>query len=84
MEADLGLPVLKGLRRVHAVNFFTHQRAVFVKWKHYLTSDTWSRPVMLIAPADVEKVEVVACAWSSQSFPSNLVMKELTALNESL
>ena len=48
MEDDLPLPDLKRLRRVHALNFFTHRGAVFVKWKHYMTSDTWSRPVCVI------------------------------------
>ena len=54
--ADLDLPVLKGLRRVHAVNLFTHRGAVFVKWKHYLTSEKWRNPACLIQPAGVSRV----------------------------
>ena len=56
MEADLDLPVLKGLRRVHTVNFFTHQGAVYVKWKHYMTSETWSKPVLMVPRNGVARV----------------------------
>ena len=42
MEADLNLPILKCLRRVHVVDFFTYQGAVLVKWKHDMSSDKWS------------------------------------------
>ena len=56
MEADLDLPALKGLRRVHVVDFFTHRGAVFVKWKHYMTSETWSRPVVMIPCSGVSRV----------------------------
>ena len=54
--ADLDLPVLKGLRRVHAVNLFTHKGAIFVKWKHYLTSEQWSHTACLIPAGDVSRV----------------------------
>jgi len=56
MEDDLDLPVIIGLRRVHTVNFFTHQGAVFVKWKHYMTSTLWSRPVLMIPQSRVPQV----------------------------
>ena len=49
MKGDLDLPTIIGLQRVHVVNFFTYQGAVYVKWKHYLTSETWSRLVLMIA-----------------------------------
>ena len=56
MEDDLDLPVLMGLRRVHTVNFFRYRGAVFVKWKHYMTSPTWSKPVMVIPPSRVSQM----------------------------
>ena len=28
----------------------------FVKWKQYMTSETWSRPVCMVPPADVSRV----------------------------
>ena len=70
--ADLYLPVLKGLLRVHAVNLFTHRGAVFVKWKHYLTSEKWSNPVMLIPAADVVRV----ASWRPSIRPRHLAAKE--------
>ena len=56
MEADLDLPVLKGMRRVHALNFFEHRGAIWVKWKQYMTSETWSTPVNVIPPKDLPRV----------------------------
>ena len=48
MKNQLKLPTMIGLRRVHAMDFFTYQGAVYVKWKHYMTSDKWSRSVLMI------------------------------------
>ena len=59
MEADLDLPDLKGMRRVHVINFFTYQGAVLVKWKHYMSSDVWSKAVCVVPAADVPRV----AAW---------------------
>ena len=56
MDVDLKLPRFKGLRRVHVVNFFRYQGAVYVRWKHYMTSEEWSRPRLLIPSSDVPKV----------------------------
>ena len=56
MEKDHNLPVQKGIRKVHALICFTHQGAVCVKWKQYLTSDTWCKPVILIPPSGVPAV----------------------------
>ena len=46
----LGAPHIKHLARVHAICIFRHSGAVMIKWKQYLTSPSWSRPIMLIPP----------------------------------
>ena len=72
MEADLGLPVLKGMRRVHVINFFTYQGAVLVKWKHYMSSDVWSKAVCVVPAADVPRV----AAWRPTVLPNKLEHKD--------
>ena len=50
METALNTPRPTHLYRVHAINVFRHRGAIMMKWKQYLTSESWSKPVLLIPP----------------------------------
>ena len=49
------IPPLVHLSRVHAVNFF-RSNGIWVKWKQYMTSEEWSRPVLLIPPHEMRSI----------------------------
>ena len=55
MEWGPGLPEMTRLSRIHVLNFFRHG-GIWVKWKQYMTSDTWSAPVLLIPESDIPNV----------------------------
>ena len=85
MEADLHLPEMKRLRHVHVLNFFTHGGAVYVKWKQYMTSDTWSTPVIMVPPADVSRVALWRPPVRPKRFPNKGRMQSwLNRFEESL
>ena len=52
----LGLPPLIGQRNVHCLNIFRHCGCIWVKWKQYMTSKEWSRPVLYVSAADVARI----------------------------
>ena len=60
----LDLPAFKGLPRVHALNFFRSRGGIYVKWKQYLTSDDWSRPVLIVPADDMARV----ADWKPDAF----------------
>jgi hypothetical protein len=53
-----GLPEMTRLGRIHVLNFFRNG-GVWVKWKQYMTSETWSQPFLLIPESDIPRV----AAW---------------------
>jgi hypothetical protein len=55
MEWGPGLPEMTRLSRIHVLNFF-RDGGIWVKWKQYMTSDTWSAPVLLIPERDIPNV----------------------------
>ncbi len=55
MEWGPGLPDMTRLSRIHVLNFF-RDGGIWVKWKQYMTSDTWSAPVLLIPESDIPNV----------------------------
>ena len=62
--ASFDIPPLKGLARVHAVNFYRNN-GIWVKWKQYMTSEQWSRPVLLIPPHEMASL----AAWRPDVVP---------------
>ena len=48
MESQCKMPHLKYMHRIHALSFFRVGDTVAVKWKQYLTSPDWSRPVVIV------------------------------------
>ena len=55
MEWGPGLPEMTRLSRIHVLNFF-RDGGIWVKWKQYMTSDTWSAPVLLIPEREIPNV----------------------------
>ena len=39
---------MKYLHRVHLINVFRTADGIYIKWKQYLTSDQWSKPVLIL------------------------------------
>ena len=62
MEKACDLPHIRSLERVHAINVFRHGGCICVKWKQYLTSDTWSKPIVVVPP----HLMSVVGAWRPQ------------------
>ena len=52
----LHLPPLIGQRNVHCLNIFRHRGCIWVKWKQYMTSTEWSRPILYVSAADVARI----------------------------
>ena len=48
MESQCRLPHIKFMHRVHALSIFRMAGSIAVKWKQYLTSADWSRPVVIV------------------------------------
>ena len=44
---DMGCPAFGALGHIHALNFFRH-KGTWVKWKQFMTSSSWSTPILLI------------------------------------
>ena len=47
-----GLPEMTRLGRIHVLNFF-RDGGIWVKWKQYMTSESWSKPILLIPESDI-------------------------------
>ena len=52
----LDLPPFVGMSRAHALNFYRSNGGIYVKWKHYLTSEEWSRLVLIVPVHDMARV----------------------------
>ena len=62
MKEQCDLPHIKHIDRVHAINVFRQHGCICIKWKHYLTSDSWSRPIVIAPPHLMPDV----AAWRPQ------------------
>ena len=60
----LGLPPLIGQRNVHCLNIFRHCGCIWVKWKQYMTSKEWSRPVLYVSVVGVSRI---ASLWPASN-----------------
>jgi hypothetical protein len=47
------MPAISKLRNVHCLNIFRN-RGIWIKWKQYMTDDTWSRPILLVPPEKMQ------------------------------
>ena len=55
------------LGRIHVLNFF-RDGGIWVKWKQYMTSETWSKPFLLIPESDIPRVAAWRPAQRQQCF----------------
>lgn len=62
-----GLPEMTRLGRIHVLNFF-RDGGIWVKWKQYMTSGTWSKPILLIPESDMPRVAAWRPAQRQQCF----------------
>ena len=62
-----GLPEMTRLGRIHVLNFF-RDGGIWVKWKQYMTSETWSNPILLISESDMPRVAAWRPAQRQQRF----------------
>ena len=62
-----GLPEMTRLSRIHVLNFF-RDGGIWVKWKQYMTSETWSEPILLIPESDMPRVGAWRPAQRQQRF----------------
>ena len=66
--ATLQLPEFVGMRRAHCLNVFRERGAIWVKWKQYMTSDSWSRPLCIVRPSLVQRIASFRPAQRQQAF----------------
>ena len=59
------MPTLRNLHKVHVVNLF-RSNGIWVKWKQYMTSEEWSRPVLLIPAHEMAAI----AAWRPAVVPT--------------
>lgn len=67
------MPEFRNLRTVHAINIF-RRGGIWVKWKQYMTCDTWSTPVLLIPPHQIPVVARFVPDRVTQSFEKRAAM----------
>ena len=65
--SELGVPAAGGLGPVHAINIF-RDRGIWIKWKQYMTSDSWSRPVLLVPPHQIAEIAAWRPATRTKTF----------------
>ena len=68
------------LERVHTIHIFRQQGCVCVKWKQYMTSDSWSRPIVLIPPHLMQTVAALRPQRVPQAFRADFVTANLAWL----
>jgi hypothetical protein len=61
------LPKFHGLRNAHCFNVF-RSNGVWLKWKQYLTDESWSRPVLLVPARRMAEVAAFSPPRLEQSF----------------
>jgi hypothetical protein len=76
-----GLPEMGRLGRIHVLNFF-RDNGIWVKWKQYMTSETWSKPVLLIPEHDIPRVAMWRPAQKQQVFKKKKADAKLSWLNK--
>jgi len=73
-----GLDTLKitpfvGFRLVHCMNIVRKPTGIWVRWKQYLTCETWSKPVLVVSP---DMVRLIA-AWRPARVPQRFKQEPL-------
>ena len=66
--STLQLPAFVGMRRVHCLNVFRAQGGIWVKWKQFMTSESWSTPLCMVSPALVQRIASFRPAQRPQAF----------------
>ena len=74
------LPPLVGMARVHAICIFRYN-GIWVKWKQYLTSEEWSRPVMLVPQHEMAAVAAFRPELIPQGYTGKKKKPKLAWLN---
>ena len=75
MKDQCKMPHIKYMHRIHALCFFRVGDTIAVKWKHYLTSPDWSRPVVIV-PAHLAKG---IADWRPPRIPQQFDQKFVTS-----
>ena len=66
--SDLQICDLKGLRFVHALNLFVFRGGIWIKWKQYMSSESWSTPVCLVLASQVARIAAFRPSRRAQHF----------------
>lgn len=61
------LPSFNRLRTIHAINVF-RQGGIFIKWKQYMTDESWSRPILLVPGSKIQQIASLRPDRVPQSF----------------
>ena len=73
-ELEKSLPGFKGLGHVHAINIHQHNGGVWMKWKHYLTDQLWSKPHLVLPPAKVQQTAALRVTERRHEFREQRAM----------
>ena len=65
---ELDITPFVGLRLAHAVRFFRKPSGIWVKWKQYVTCESWSQPVLIV---EADRVKFIA-DWRPAQVPQYL------------
>ena len=76
-EKAIGLPRTQHMQRVHGINIFRQHGGVYMKWKQYLTSEGWSRPILLLP----NHLFPVAKNWYPDLVPKGFEMADASSKN---
>ena len=76
MGVDAELPRMHGndRHRIHVFNIFRHTTGIYIKWKQFMTDDTWSRPVLLVGRRRMQLVASMLPATVEPHFKANTEM----------
>ena len=76
MGKDADLPRIHGndLPRIHVFNVFRHTTGIWIKWKQFMTDDTWSRPVLLVGRRRMKSIASMLPANVQPNFKANAEM----------
>ena len=72
---ELQLSPLVGQRNVHCLNIFRHDGGIWIKWKQYMTSDSWSTPLLYVRPADVVRIASFRPTQKPLAFSADIKVK---------
>ena len=76
MGSDAELPRIHGndFPRIHVFNVFRNHGGIWIKWKQYMTSDTWSHPVLLVGPRKMTSIAAMVPANVKPEFQAHAEM----------